>query len=692
MLSKAFLPTIPSLLISKRVPLIHRDLSWLQFNGRVLDEARQTTNPLLERVKFLAISASNLDEFFTIRAASIQRSVQSHRRKFNWTEARRESRILAALLEAVAKFSAKQLETLDVLCSELEKVNIHIARNSPEGSQAFEIGRTIFEEEVLPKLLPPESFSVQKVIQLENLQMGVIFPGDLWMKIPPSIPAMLFKGGHFFFIDDLLATHLYPTFALKKWSPGFVRLTRDGDFTLDFQEQDPESIPDVVMTKLGKRDRGRPIRLQYSGALPSDFLAKCRATLHVSEQQIIPAPETMALHGLWKVVNNCPEEIRQKKDIQYSPLISRVPKPLQDHSSIFERLKRRDYLLHHPYDSFESYVAWVKCACEDPNVEMFEQTVYRVDTVSPVVPFLKEAAKTKRVRVVIELRARFDELNNLRLADELKKAGVEVAFGFGALKLHAKVALVTRNEPEGKKLYTHLSTGNYNAATARQYTDLAIMTAHPEIGADARHFFDSLFRGEVPSTFKHLVIAPTKLARRLLAYIQAEAESARQGKQARIFAKVNALVDQSIVESLYHASQAGVQIDLVVRGACSLVPGIRGLSENIRVVSIVDRFLEHSRIYYFESAQKMYLSSADWMPRNFFRRLEIAFPVLDKRIYSFLENVVMPAYLSDTVKAKELTHQGVWKKRTTGSQKQSLRAQVFFRELALRDYKGTPLE
>jgi polyphosphate kinase len=697
MSNMSYLPTIPSLLVSKRVPLIHRDLSWLQFNERVLDEARQNSNPLLERIKFLAISASNLDEFFMIRAAALQRSIQSHRRKFNWHEARRDSRILVALLEAVAKFSSKQIETLDGLCSELEKNNLFIIRRSNHGDEAFDAGRELFEAEVLPKLLSPESFAVPKLNQLENMQMAVIFPGELWMKIPPTLPSMVFKTDaasektFFFFLDDLLATHLYPTFP-KKWAPGFVRLTRDGDFTLDFQENDPESIPDVVMTKLGKRDKGRPVRLQYSGTLPNDFLSKCQTALHLSEQQIIPAPDTMCVQGLWKVVNQCPDKLRLQSEISYPPLVSRVPKPLQNQKDIFEKLKQRDLLLHHPYDSFESYVAWVRCACEDPNVEMIEQTVYRVDTVSPVVPLLKQAAKTKRVRVVIELRARFDELNNLRLADELKKAGVEVAFGFGALKLHAKVALVTRNEPDGKKLYTHLSTGNYNAATARQYTDLAILTAHPEIGADARLFFDSLWRGEIPSSFKQLVIAPTKLARRVLSHIQAEASAARQGKKARIFAKVNALVDKGIIESLYHASQAGVQVDLVVRGACSLVPGVRGLSENIRVVSIVDRFLEHSRIYHFESSQKMYLSSADWMPRNFFSRLEIAFPVLDKRIYTFLEKVVLPAYLSDTVKARELTHQGIWKKRTHSAQKQHLRSQVFFRELALHDYKGTPLE
>jgi polyphosphate kinase len=314
------------------------------------------------------------------------------------------------------------------------------------------------------------------------------------------------------------------------------------------------------------------------------------------------------------------------------------------------------------------------------------------------------------VGVIIELRARFDELNNLSLADELRKAGVEVAFGFGKLKLHAKVALVTRVEPDGpekglRKLYTHLSTGNYNAQTARTYTDLAILTANPEIGSDARHFFDSVWEGEVPTAFRQLVSAPTKLHKLLLAQIQAETAAARAGRKARIVAKVNALVDPLVIDALYEASRAGVRVDLIVRGACSLIPGVKGLSEHIRVVSVVDRFLEHSRIYFFGDSRQLYLSSADWMPRNFFSRLEIAFPVQDSRLRRYIEEIIIPAYLADTVKARELTPQGTWKKRgmtqvrgvlggATESVfgKKPIRSQWLFQELAARNYKGTPLE
>jgi polyphosphate kinase len=327
-----------------------------------------------------------------------------------------------------------------------------------------------------------------------------------------------------------------------------------------------------------------------------------------------------------------------------------------------------------------------------------------MDALSAVIEALKGAAATKRIRVIIELRARFDELNNLILAEELRKAGVDVAFGFGQMKLHAKIALVTRNEPEGPRLYTHLSTGNYNSTTARQYTDLAILTASQDVGADARLFFDSVWRGEVPTAFKQLVSAPAKLHRRLINHIDAETEAAKQGKKARIVAKVNALVDDVVVEQLYKASQAGVQVDLIVRGACSLIPGVPGLSENIRVISVVDRYLEHSRIYFFENSKSLYLSSADWMPRNFFSRLEIAFPIIDPHLYEYISQVVIPLYLADTVKAKELTPQGTWKKRSLSSLnaqtskvaeamfgRKPVRSQFLLEELAVREYAGTPL-
>jgi polyphosphate kinase len=715
MLQVDFLPTLPSLLAQSNTPLIHRDLSWLQFNERVLAEANHSSNPLLERIKFLAISASNLDEFFMIRVSSLGRSIQSaEKSEESAKSARWLERVRGNILEAVAKFGARQAESLDLLSGELDAEGVQVVRQPMPDDPAFEIGKRVFEEQILTKLSPPESFTVAKLSQLENLQLGVVFKGGIWFRIPKNLPPVLLaretrEGDaapaktYFFFLDDLLAAHLGPSFRFEGHA-GILRLTRDGDFTVDLEEEDTESIPDVVRTGLGSREKGRPVRLQYWGELPEEMLKHASVSLKLIPGQILPAPGTMCLHGLWTVVNQTPDEIASKPGLKHPPLGASVPARLRDRATVFDEIRRQDILLHHPYDSFDGFVNWIQAACADPAVTQIEQTVYRMDALSPVIEALKSVAREKKVRVIIELRARFDELNNLSLAEDLRKAGVDVAFGFGNLKLHAKIALVTRREGEETRLYTHLSTGNYNAYTARQYTDLAILTAHPEVGADARLFFDSVWKGEVPASFKQLVSAPAKMHRLLVNHIQAETQAAREGRSARIVAKVNALVDGTVIEHLYHASQAGVKVDLIVRGACSLIPGVKGLSENIRVISVVDRFLEHSRIYYFADSKKMYLSSADWMPRNFFSRLEIAFPVVDPQLYKHLEEVVIPAYLADTVKALELTPQGTWKKRSVTSVriyrsaaaeavfgKKAVRSQLLFQSLTSRGYQGTPL-
>jgi polyphosphate kinase len=705
-----FLPTLPSLLALPGSPFIHRDLSWLQFNERVLNEARDASNPLLERVKFLAISQSNLDEFFMIRYAGLARSITAQQ-KSNPEQAERTAEIRDNILETVAQFIGRQADTLESLSFELEAAGIQIIRGASEGEPAFEAGEKVFQEQVLPTLTVPVPFKFAELPDLENLQCAILFKGERWLKLPKSLPGVFLSpmaegGVYAFFLDDLIMTHLESSF-----DPiGNLRLTKDGDFSIDLEEEDPENIPDVVRTGLGKRDKGRPVRLQYLGGFEGAFLTQCLNTLKLQPGQLLAAPGSLFFQSLWTLVNQCPEPVlKARPNLKHPAFESRIPRIFDRPELIFSHIGREDILLHHPYDSFDAFVRFLEIACADPDVKSIEQTVYRMDALSPVIEALKSAAKTKKVRVVIELRARFDELNNLRLADELKKAGVEVHFGFGKLKLHAKVVLITREEKDEagnprEMLYTHISTGNYNSATARLYTDLAVLTSRKEVGQDARHFFDLVFQEEVPSNFKHLVAAPTRLHRRLVAHIQQEAAAAKSGLKGRIVAKVNALVDHEVIDQLYMASQAGVQIDLIVRGACALIPGIQGLSENIRVISVVDRFLEHSRIYYFENARAIYLCSADWMPRNFFSRLEIAFKITDPLLYRYLVEFVIPIYLSDAVKARELTPLGTWKKRTATSAKSNfsaslktlfkglpLRSQFLFEELARREYAGTPL-
>lgn len=688
---EAKLPTLSYLLLDPAKPFIHRDLSWIQFNDRVLAEARSSSNPLLKRLKFLAICSSNLDEFFMIRFSSLLRSLAAMKIE----ESRANlTRVHGTVLESVRTFVERQQRAFEALRKEsaLEKINLHLrlATDHP----AFALGAKIFEEKILPQLVMKSGFTYHAVNELENTQLLVYLNKDLYFEVPRSLPPLFWEQNaasgelEVFFLDALLESHLDRMLPIKE-KPGILRITRDADFTIEIPDGDTESIPDLVRKSIGSRDKGRSVRLQHSGVFPKDFLPELADHLKLDLRQIFRAPATLCLHGLLSFVNNLPEKISERPGYSNPPLRAKLPTLFKTPAKIFETIDQADFMLHHPYDSFEAFLSWLRLACEDPHVTMIEQTIYRTDSVSEIVDLLKLAAPKKKVRVILELRARFDESNNLRIAEELAKAGAEVKFGFGLLKLHAKVTLVTRKHGDKVVRYTHLSTGNYSARTARQYTDISILTAHPEIGEDARYFFDAVFRKDVPTGFKQLVTAPAKLHQKMRALIKTETEAAKAGKKGRIVAKVNALVDEKIIEDLYLASQAGVSVDLIVRGACSLIPGVKGLSENIRVISIVDRFLEHSRIYYFEQSHAMYLSSADWMPRNFFSRLEIAFPVLDPRIFSFITDFVIPGYLKDNVRARRLTSRGVWAK--VPKKDQLHRAQWYFEELAIKGYAQTPL-
>jgi polyphosphate kinase len=549
----------------------------------------------------------------------------------------------------------------------------------------------------LPHLTPPERFNPKSINTLETLQTAFILPDGFWVKIPKNLPQVLGKRSHrkplrwdFFFLDQLLSLFLGPP-TPSQWTAGLVRLTRDGDYEYDLADTDSESIPELVRTRIGSRDQGRPIRLQISGNISESLREITAKAVGLDDNFVFESPGTLFLQSLWSVYRALQDDF-QETPLYFQTSPPKLPALFLNRKTLFDKIATSDILLHHPYDSFDAIVLFIETATKDSQVSSIEITIYRTDALSPILEFLKAAAKTKKICVTIELRARFDEWNNLSIASDLKKAGVKVFYGFGKLKLHAKMALVTRKEPPGIKRYTHLSTGNYHSATARTYTDLAILTADESIGEDVRHFFDSVYKGIIPEEFKQLVVAPQNLSRRVQSLIQKEIQAAQAGKTARIFAKVNALVDENTIESLYKASQAGVRVDLIVRGACSLVPGIKGISDNIRVFSVLDYYLEHSRIYYFESSRKLYFSSADWMPRNFLRRLEIAFPVLDQRIYNYVRDVVLPAYLKDNVQGKELTSKGHWRSRQIAKGESAFRAQHFFKELSETEYKGTPLE
>lgn len=687
---------LPFLDFSTKSPFVHRDLSWLQFNERVLSEALKSSHLLLERVKFLAISASNLDEFFSIRVSSLEKSLVKTRRSFEIQKNRELVETRDQLFRGIKRLGELQRDTLKILSDELSEQGISLHLDLQRKRPAFFQAKEIFENQIAPHLPTPERFHLKSLSSLESLQSAVILPGGFWIKIPKTLPLLFSKTSlrpqkWDFFFQDLLLLHFLNPPLEGRWNAGILRITRDGDYEYDLADADTKMVPELIQGKVENRERGRPIRLQFLGKLPQAFLDEAAKTLGLDNGYLFPAPDTLNLQSLWGLYRAIPQNFG-KKQLRINFTKAPIPPLFKKTDSLFERIKERDLLLHHPYDSFDAFVKFMEQASQDPNVVSIEQTIYRMDPSSPLLDYLKTAAKTKKVKVAIELRARFDELNNLKIASVLKKAGVKVVYGFGKLKLHAKVVLITRKENGTLRHYTHLSTGNYHSGTAQSYTDLAILTANEEMGADARYFFDSIYEKKIPSSFKKWVVAPDRLSKKVHSLINQEIAAAKDGKKTRIFVKVNALVDKDTIESLYKASQAGVKIDLVVRGACSLIPGIKGISDNIRVLSIIDYFLEHSRIYYFESSNQLYLSSADWMPRNFLRRLEIAFPVLDPKLSNFFSEVVLPSYLKDTAQAKELTPQGTWKKRSLPKGDSPFRSQFFFRELAESKYRGTELE
>lgn len=687
--------TLTSLLIDPNEPLIHRDLSWLQFNDRVLSEAEDADNPLLERLKFLGITASNLDEFFMIRFASLNQELELAVKREDSERALRLGKVKQQILTDIASFGRRQSRCFDKLRSALRSQQIEFVSYERMLKRHRKLAREIFEDKVVETLPAREERGIAAVREMENLGLSLLFPDSSTLALPGSISTLLWRHDTkkrllVFQLGDLLRAFGSEYFGLEG-EPLLLRLTRDGDVPVILENEDIDSIPETVRKTILGRQTRMPVRLQVYGNYSSEGVEPLRQDLSLQENQVFHTTSMLPLRALFSFVNSISSLLPKTSSLTYEPLKARIPRRLRDTATVFEGIEQHDYLLHHPYDSFDSYINFLAAAADDPKVESIQQTVYRVDSESKITEILKRAASTKSVRVLIEPRARFDEINNIRLAEELSAAGVKVVFSTGKLKLHAKITHVLRDEGGYKRAYTHLSTGNYNAKTARVYTDMSILTAHPGLGKDASRFFDQACQQKIPLGLDHMILAPNGLHKRIRALIRAEIRAARKGRPAKIFAKVNALVDSKIVRELYKASEAGVQIDLLVRGACSLIPGLPGLSENIRVYSIVDRLLEHSRMYYFSDSETLFLSSADWMPRNFFSRLEIAFPVYDERIFSFLTDVAIPAYLADRAKARRLTRRGTWRRRPSAAEEETMRAQAYFEQLALRRYRSTPL-
>jgi polyphosphate kinase len=670
---------------------ISRELSWLEFNDRVLEEALDDRNPLMERLKFVAIYGTNLDEFFMIRVAAIKQQIEAQVMRRS-EEGRSPTEHLAAISQRLRSSLPLQMRLLnEQLLPALEREGIqlmHVAELDEETQAALE--RT-FDDSVFPVLTPLavdsghpfpyiSNLSISLAVELEEATSDGVELHFARVKIPPTLPRFVpvegTKEKRFVLLEDLIAHHLDGLFPGMHVRESYLfRVTRDAD--LDLQEDEAEDLLRAIESELRRRRFGEPVRLEVERGMPEyirDFLCN---SLELEPVDCYETEGLMALSDLWQIVNLPGYE--QLRDKPYMPAI---PKRLIGATDIFAQIREGDILLHHPYESFDPVIQFLQQAAEDEKVLAIKATLYRTSGKnSPIVRALLTAAENeKQVAVVIELKARFDEENNIEWAKRLERAGAHVVYGFANQKVHAKTLLVVREDEDGLRRYMHFGTGNYNEKTARLYTDLSLFTCRSELGTDDAQLFNALTGFSKVTDYEDLWVAPVTLHRELIARIDRETEHARAGRPAGIRAKINAITEGDVVRALYRASQASVPIDLMVRGMCVLRPGIPGVSENIRVRSIVGRFLEHSRIWVFENGRELetIIASADWMGRNLDRRVELAVPVLDPVMAETLASQILAVLLADNVKSRELQADGTYVRLSPGAGEMPVDAQRVF--------------
>jgi polyphosphate kinase len=679
---------------------INRELSWLAFNRRVLDEARDATLPLYERLKFLAIVSSNLDEFFMVRVAGLKQQILGG---VNETPADGllPTEQLIGISELTHEMVSEQRATWKgEILPALTAQGIALIAPDEMSAEQRAVARVHFSTHVFPALTPlavdpghpfphlrNKSINIAVILRREGARrrsksetsLAVVqVPGVLGRLVP--LPSA--SGRAYVLLEALIAAHvgdLFPGYVVQKTAA--FRVTRNWDLMVD--EEESEDLLSTIQEELRRRDRGAAVRLEIEASAATEILRKLTEVLHLEPADVYLIDAPLQLTDLGSLAD---ADVRP--ELRVEPLLPAVPEPLREAPSMFPLVAQRDILLHHPYESFDPVVRFIEEAAADPAVLAIKQTLYRTSGGSPIVGALNRAAEDgKQVTVLVEIKARFDEANNIAWARRLEENGVHVVYGLIGLKTHCKAALVVRREGNGIRRYVHLGTGNYNHITARQYTDLSFLTARPEIADDVSALFNLLTGYAEPPQWKRLTVAPFGLHEQIVRLIEREAGRARDGMPARIISKMNSLVDPGVIRALYAASQAGVEIDLLVRGICCLRPGVQGVSDRIRVTSIVDRFLEHSRIFVFGSgeAPDVYLSSADWMPRNFVRRIEILVPIEDPSLRSRLLGEVLGLALGDNVKARRLQADGSWLRLTpTEGGERALRSQAALLEAARR--------
>ena len=654
---------------------VNRELSWLEFDFRILNEARDKSIPLFERLKFLSITASNLDEFFMVRVASLKDMVHAKYKKTDIAGLRPEEQ-LELIGEKTHELVALQYSTYNrSLLPALKQQGLQIVSEHEELTEKDgNFVDRFFHDNVYPVLTPMavdssrpfplirnKSLNIAALVQKKNGADGLEFA---MVQVPSGLsrivelPADGNGERRVILLEEIIERNmkeLFLNYNIVSAHP--FRIMRNADFTLD--EEEAEDLLEEIQKQLKKRQWGEVIRLEVEEKVDKRLLKILKRELSVGNDDIYEINGPLDLTFLMKMYGM--SGFDELKTPSYTP--QPIPAFMND-DDIFTNMRKGDILLHHPYQTFEPVVEFVRQAAKDPDVLAIKQTLYRVSGHSPIVAALAEAAERgKQVSVLVELKARFDEENNINWAKKLEKAGCHVIYGLVGLKTHCKITLVVRREEDGIRRYVHLGTGNYNDSTAKLYTDCGLMTCHPQIGEDATAVFNMLSGYSEPPTWNKLALAPLWLRSRCIRMIKREAEHARAGKPARIMAKMNSLCDKEVIANLYEASCAGVKIELVIRGICCLKAGIPGLSENITVHSIVGNFLEHARILYVENdgSPEVYMGSADWMPRNLDKRVEIMFPVEDPELKKQVIHILQ-VQLEDNVKAHVLQPDGTYEK------------------------------
>ncbi|MCX6016946.1 MAG: polyphosphate kinase 1 [Chloroflexi bacterium] len=663
---------------STSAPLINRELSWVEFNRRVLQEAADPSHPPLERAKFLAIFATNLDEFYMIRVSGLK--AQRANDYFDGADGLTPAQILEQLNAQLAPMVNEHSRLWrDEICPLLTQHGVCVidAHEMNEDQRTF--ANEYFRRTVFPVLTPLAFDPGHPFPHISNLSLSLAVAVEdergrtrfARVKVPPSLPRLLQLNECsdesepcercFVWLDQIIAANITSLFhELRVLGVYEFRVTRDAD--IEISEDEAGDLRDSVERSVKERGFLDVVRLEVDHEMPSEICGILMENLNLRETDVQRIEGPIDLSKLWEIYRlNVP----QLKDPPFTP---RTPPKLADGIDIFAEIRKSDVLLHHPYDSFTPVVNFIRTAARDPHVLAIKQTLYRVGPNSPIVQALIEAAQNgKQVAAMVELKARFDEENNLEWARRLEAVGAHVVFGIPGLKVHSKVLLVVRREGDEIRRYVHLSTGNYNAASARVYTDLGFFTCSERIGEDASDLFNFLTGYSRQRAYKELFVAPVTLRQQIAERIEREIQHHRLNSNGRIAFKMNALVDPEMITLLYKASMAGVKIDLLVRGMCSLRPGVPGMSENIRVISVVGRFLEHSRVYWFHNDGKseIYLGSADLMERNLDRRVETLFPIHDPVLVKRIVDEVLDLGLADNVKSHELGLNGQYHKITS---------------------------